>query len=83
MDLQGELNRLAGTDGVGAARAARLYASCPFDYDVVGALNYLAFNEDGVSEHREKWLDLQGVCNELAGTDGLGAPEALSRIATP
>jgi hypothetical protein len=46
---------------------------------VVGALNYAAFaDEDG--EHREAWLDLQGVCNELAGTSGLGAPEALSRI---
>lgn len=80
MDLQGELNRLAGTDGLGPALAARTYANCPRDYDVQGCLNYLAFNEVGVSEHRELWKDLQGVCNHLAGTDGLGAPEALSRI---
>lgn len=79
MDLQGELNRLAGLDGVGAAQAARTYANCPFDYDVVGALNYLAF-ADETGEHREDWLDLQGVCNVLAETEGLGAPEALSRI---
>jgi hypothetical protein len=79
MDLQGELNRLASLDGAGAALAARTYAECPYDYDVVGALNYLAFAEPG-DEHRELWLDLQGVCNELAGTSGLGAPEALSRI---
>lgn len=79
MELQGELNRLAGTDGVGPALAARTWADCPRDYDVVGCLNYLAFaDEDG--EHRELWLDLQGVCNYLAETDGLGAPEALSRI---
>jgi len=79
MELQGELNRLAGTDGVGPALAARIWASCPFDYDTVGCLNYKAFFAAG-DEHREKWLDLQGVCNVLAGTDGLGAPEALSRI---
>lgn len=79
MDLLGELNRLAGTDGLGAAAAARIYAECPYDYDMVGALNYKAFaDQDG--EHRELWLDLQGVCNVLAGTEGLGAPEALSRI---
>lgn len=44
------------------------------DLSIVGALN-VAANNTGTAMR-----DLQGVCNQLAGTSGLGAPEALSRI---
>lgn len=70
MDVQGELNRIAGTDGLAEAAAANEYAGT-VGLDVVGALNEANGSED---------LDLQGVANALAGTTGLGVPEALSRI---
>lgn len=71
MELQGELNRLAKTSGLGEAAAACVWAGIPIGTETVGALNTLA----GTSG-----LDLQGVCNVLAGTTGLGAPAALATI---
>mgnify|MGYP001565338940 CR=1 FL=1 len=81
LDVQGELNRLAGTTGLGEALAARTWAGvgCPEGYEVVGALNWKAYHV-GADEHREKWLELQGVCNFLASTTGLGVAGALAAI---
>lgn len=41
---------------------------------LVGALNVIAGNPNG------SYRDLEGVLNQLAGTSGLGAAEAASRI---
>lgn len=77
MDVQGELNRLAHTFGLGEAGAANVYAGTA-DLETVGALNVKA----GVTNPLN-YTDLQGAANALAGTTGLGTPEALSRIPTP
>lgn len=79
LSFQGELNRLAKTFGFGPARAARLWVggACP-EYDTQGCLNWKQFGED-----RTQWLEIQGICNLLAGTTGLGAQAALAKIATP
>lgn len=79
LDLQGQLNRLALTDGLGAAGAANAWAGTT-GLEVVGALNALARAE--LDEWPED-QDLAGVCNALAGTDGLDAPGALATIETP
>jgi len=79
LDLQGELNRLAGTSGLGAAAAANAWAGTT-GLEVVGALNAKARDD------LDSWpfdQDLQGVCNALAGTDGLAPPGALSTIPDP
>lgn len=76
-----ELNRLAngGTyptspiNYKGNAGAANAWAGTT-GYETVGALNKKAGNAAAA------YLDLDGVCNQLAGTTGLGAPEALRRI---
>lgn len=73
MPIQGELNRLAHTTGLGEAGAANVYAGTT-GLTVVGALNAKAGT---------KGLGLQGVANVLAGTTGLGVCLALSLIATP
>lgn len=73
MEIQGELNRLAGTDGLGEALAANIWAGT-IDLETVGALNALA-ETDG--------LDMQSVCNVLASTNGLGVALALAGIPTP
>jgi len=44
---------------------------------VQGALN----RKDGRTDQKT-FLDIQGICNVLAGTDGLAAPEALRRISS-
>ena len=44
---------------------------------IQGALNYKASNTDP-----KTFLDIQGICNVLASTDGLAAPEALRRISS-
>lgn len=77
MDIQGELNRIAGTSGVGSAHAACLIASAITlttvrGLDVIGALN-VAAGTNG--------LDIMGAANILAGTSGLGAPAALALVA--
>ena len=45
--------------------------------DVQGALNRKAGKTDP-----KTFLDIQGICNVLAGTSGLAAPEALRRISS-
>lgn len=74
LELQGELNRIAGTDGLGCAAAANTIAGTT-DLDVVGALNTYVGNS------KLNWKDLQGVANQMAGTDGRGTCYALSRVA--
>lgn len=85
--LTEELNRLAngGTyppvgDMVDPGEAARQWAALSYPAvsltvtEVVGVLNEMAGNV------RPKWYDLAYVCNQLAGTTGLEAAEALRQI---
>jgi hypothetical protein len=69
-DLLGELNRLAGTTGLGFSAACNVYAGTTA-LEGVGALNVKA----GTSG-----LDLEGVLNRLAGTSGRGALAAARLI---
>lgn len=78
-----ELNRLAngGTyrtplNVVADNLAANQWAGTT-GLDVQGALNRRA----GLTDQKT-FLDIQGICNVLAGTDGLAAPEALRRISS-
>jgi len=78
-----ELNRLAngGTyrtplNVVADNLAANQWAGTT-GLDVQGALNRRAGRTD-----QKTFLDIQGICNVLAGTDGLAAPEALRRISS-
>jgi len=73
--LATELNRLAGTTGLDSQGAANVYASTT-GLGVVGALNIKVSS----SRTRDKFKDIDGVCNELAGTTGLAAPAALRSI---
>jgi hypothetical protein len=84
--LNDELNRLAngGTyrtmgNMVDMALAAQQWATqksvTTTVTDTVGVLNQIANNTD-----QSKWLDFNGVCNQLASTSGLAAAEALRRI---
>jgi hypothetical protein len=77
--LTAELNRLAGITDVakyldeqGAANAYAGTTGMP----TVGALNIKASS----SRTRDKFKDLDGICNELASTTGLAAPAALRSI---
>lgn len=70
----GTLNALAGTINLGAAAAAcRLAGLTPGSMDVLGALNIKAGN----GQSPAGWRDLEAVCNQLAGTNNLGALLAL------
>lgn len=77
------LNVLAGTltaNGApkyGAAQAAALYAgiTSPPWPEVVDSLNRAANNK------LPNYQEMNGVCNQLAGTTGLDAQDALSRLA--
>jgi len=78
-----ELNRLAngGTyrtplNVVADNLAANQWATTT-GLDVQGALNRKAGKTDP-----KTFLDIQGICNVLAGTSGLAAPEALRRISS-
>ena len=78
-----ELNRLAngGTyrtplNVVGDNLAANQWAGVT-GHSVQGALNRKDGRTDPIT-----FLDIQGICNVLAGTDGLAAPEALRRISS-
>jgi hypothetical protein len=76
MEVQGELNRIANTVGLGEALAANIIASSLTattvrGMETVGALN-LAAGTVG--------LDMQGAANDLAGTVGLGTALALSKV---
>ena len=88
--LVDELNRLANggatyparsayLDEAGAARAwaaAKSIAVSPTT-DTVGVLNIIAGNTP-----QYKWLDIAGVCNELAGTANLEPAAALRQVAS-
>ena len=87
--LVDELNRLANggatypartayLDEAGAARAWAGAKSVTLGdvTDTVGVLNVIAGNVA-----RTGWLDLAGVCNELAGTQGLEPAAALRQVA--
>jgi len=82
MTLQAELNRLANGGASypprdrwwDAQKAANLWAGTT-GLDLQGALNVKA----GVT-NRYLWLDIDGVCNDIAGTDGLTAIAALEKV---
>lgn len=76
-ELQGELLRLAKRTDLSEVGAANVWAGTS-GLDLLGALNAKAGNTLPTN-----WRDLDGVCNQLAGTTGLAAPGALSRIPTP
>lgn len=69
-EMQGELNRIIGTFGIGEAKAANIWAGTT-GLETVGALNV---------KNGTFGLECQEVCNQLAGTKGLGVIGALSRI---
>jgi len=77
--LTAELNRLAGitdiTKYLDEQGAANAWASTT-SLATVGALNIKA----SASRTRDKFKDIDGICNELAGTTGLAAPAALRSI---
>lgn len=77
--LTAELNRLAGITDVAQyldeQGAANVWAGTT-GMPTVGALNIKA--EAGRT--RDKFKDLDGICNELASTTGLAAPAALRSI---
>jgi hypothetical protein len=73
--LTAELNRLAGTTGLDEQGAANAWAGTT-GKAIIGALNYKVSS----SRTADKFKDLDGVCNELAGTTGLAAPAALRSI---
>jgi hypothetical protein len=86
--LNDELNRLANggtyrlmSAMVDQALAAKQWATqrsvTPTTTDTVGVLNEIAGNTD-----KGKWLDFNGVCNQLASTSGLAAAQALRGIST-
>jgi hypothetical protein len=86
--LNSELNRLAnaGTyritaDMVAIAKAAQEWAAqrsvSLTVTDTVGVLNEIAGNAN-----KADWLDLGGVCNQLASTSGLPAAAALRAVST-
>ncbi len=86
--LNDELNRLANggtyrlmSAMVDQALAAKQWAAqrsvTPTTTDTVGVLNEIAGNTD-----KSKWLDFNGVCNQLASTSGLAAAQALRGIST-
>jgi len=86
--LNDELNRLANggtyrlmSEMVDMALAAKQWAAqrsvTPTTTDTVGVLNEIAGNTD-----KSKWLDFNGVCNQLASTSGLAAAQALRAVST-
>ena len=86
--LNDELNRLANggtyrlmSEMVDMALAAQQWATArtvtTTVTDTVGVLNEIAGNTD-----KSKWLDFNGVCNQLASTSGLAAAQALRAVST-
>jgi len=65
-ELQYNLNRLAGTTGLDAQRAANIWAGTS-GQDLQGALNTKA---------GKPYLDIAGALNAIAGTSGLGVNAA-------
>ena len=75
--LTAELNRLAGTTGKAAQGAANAYASTS-GLGINAALNIKAA---GISTRQPSaYKGLNAVCNELAGTSGKSASDALRTI---
>lgn len=79
-----ELNRLANsgtypapTAYKGDLAAANAWAGSTAR-DIIGALNYKASSTRAPKDYK----DLNGICNELAGTTGKEALEALRSLAT-
>ena len=80
--LSAELNRLANggtypavSAFVGDNRAASTWAGESSPVDIIDALNHKAGRTNPAT-----YSGLNAVANELAGTTGLEAPEALRRI---
>ena len=73
--LTTELNRLASTTGKAAQGAANVYAGTS-GLGVVAALNKKASGSRQPSEYK----GLNAVCNELAGTTGKSAADALRTL---
>jgi hypothetical protein len=73
-ELEGVLNQLAGTNGLGANAAANVWAGT-HGLSMIGALNAKAGNAAG--RHRE----FDGVCNQLASTKGWAGVGALNQLA--
>lgn len=73
--LTAELNRLAGTTGLDEQGAANAWAGTT-GLSTVGALNIKA----QAGRTRDKFKDIDGICNELASKTGLAAPAALRSI---
>jgi hypothetical protein len=73
-EINFSLNRLAGTTGLADAGAANVWAGT-VGLELVGALNVKAVNTTLAT-----YKELAGVCNQLAGTTGLTAADALRRI---
>lgn len=77
--LTAELNRLAGITNIAQyldeQGAANLWAGTT-GLATVGALNIKA----DPNRLRTQFKGIDGICNELAGTDGLAAPAALRSI---
>lgn len=77
--LTGELNRLAGITNVASYKdtqgAANAYAGTS-GLGFIAALNYKA----STSRQPNDYKGLNAVCNELAGTTGKSAVEALRAI---
>jgi len=73
--LTAELNRLASTTGQAAQGAANVYAGTS-GLGVVAALNKKA----SCSRQPSAYKGLNAVCNELAGTTGKSAADALRTL---
>jgi len=73
--LTTELNRLASTTGKAAQGAANVYAGTS-GLGVVAALNKKASG----SRQPSAYKGLNAVCNELAGTTGKSAVDALRTL---
>jgi len=73
--LTTELNRLASTTGKAAQGAANVYAGTS-GLGVVAALNKKASG----SRQPSAYKGLNAVCNELAGTTGKSAADALRTL---
>lgn len=71
MEIQRELNRLAGTTGLDAQAAANDWAGTT-QKDLLGALN---------AKNSSSGLGLNAVCNAIAGTSKKEAKAALESIA--
>ncbi len=75
LDMVGTLNGLAKTSNLGGLAAANAWAGTT-NMGLIAALNIKAGN----GTNPRNWLGLNGVCNQLAGTTGLEALQALQLL---